>query len=158
MSTNEQVHEQPVAEQPEVKQLHEGQRITEDEAKAAGLQVITDAQQIANIIINWHIDLCNQGQHVLNLDLNNPDDPQKAVIRVYEPLHADADEKGWRALADTEIVAFKHGVRYLLDMVEQLPFSYTPTDADGKVLDEYAATQDLAQDAETQEPNQDSGA
>lgn len=112
--------------------------ISEQAAKDAQFELATDINELATRIVFWHNNVCNQAQHVLNLDLNNPDDPQEVLIKAYDRDHAEADEHGFRALTHAEMVPFKHGVRYVLDMMEQLPFSYTPSDADGNTLPEYS--------------------
>ena len=134
--------------------LHTGKRISTTEAQAAGLELITDPKQMGALMVTWHIDKCNQAQHVLNLDLCNPDDPQQIGIMVYDPTDPTArEEDGYRQLRMDEVVAFKHGVAYMLDLISDLPFSYTPVDADGKVLPQYASEEELAAlEAETDEP------
>lgn len=126
-------------------QVHEGKRISEQAAKEAGLERMTDMAQFGNLVVAWHIDRVNQGQHVLNMDISNPEDPMKGQVWVREPGHPDTDEDGLRPLSDQEVIIFKHGVRYMLDLFEQLPFAYTPTDADGKVLGEYASEDTIAE-------------
>lgn len=125
--------------------------ITKAEAAEKEFVTATDVNLLATNIVFWHTHICNQAQHVLNLDLNNPDDPQEIAIRVYDPEHEDAAEDGFRRLSDAELVPFKHGVRYLFDMFEELPFNYTPSDADGNTLPEYATGE--ADEEEEQKPN-----
>lgn len=108
-------------------------QISEQEAKDGGFIPATDINAFAKLVVDWQINICNQGTHVLNL-VNQPEDPQMIRIWVYEPDHPEANEKGLRPLTEAEVLPFKHGVRYLLDMVEQLPFQYTPSDADGNTL------------------------
>ena len=132
--------------QNEINTVREGETeakaITEDEAKSKGLVRATDGDlsQFAHTVIDWHSFICNQGNHVLNIDNSNPADPNKIAVRVREPDHPDADEDGIRVLTDEELIPFKHGVRFMLDLFEDLPFQYTPTDADGNVLAGYGAT------------------
>lgn len=147
----------------ELTDLHAGKRISSSEAQAAGLELITDPKHMGALMVAWHIDKCNQAQHVLNLDLCNPEDPQQIGIMVYDPKDPTArEEDGFRKLRMDEVVAFKHGVAYMLDLISDLPFSYTPVDADGKVLPQYASEEELAAlEAETDEPTSpanDSGA
>ena len=137
------------AEAPVITQQHpdtlRDPRISEAQAQEAGFVPATDISQFATLVVGWNQHIVNQGQHVLALDLDNPDDPMKVGIRVYQPEHPNADTEGFRLLEDNELVPFKHGVRYMLDMISQLPFDYSPTDADGKVLDEFASQETLAQ-------------
>lgn len=114
-------------------------RITEEEAKSKDFIVATDINNFATLIVGWHTNACNQGQHVLNIDNLNPADAQMIQISVYEPQHPSANDKGFRNLTADELIPFKHGVRYLLDQFEALPFQYSPTDADGETLPGYGS-------------------
>lgn len=136
-------------------------RITEQEATDKNFVKADDVNVLATQVVYWHGNACNQVQHVLNLDNSNPADPQKIGIRVYEPDHPDADENGFRLLLDSELIPFKHGMRYALDQFEELPFQYVPTNADGDTLPGYGANNVDPNEPATEEVQQeakDSGA
>lgn len=123
-------------------------RISEEEANSKDFILATDINNLATLIVGWHTHACNQGQHVLNIDNLNPADGQMIQISVYEPEHPNADDKGFRNLSADELIPFKHGVRYLLDQFESLPFQYAPTDADGETLPGYGSDNAEQTDAE----------
>lgn len=123
--------------------LAEPNAISIEEANSKDFIPATDISQLATSVVFWHTNIMNHGQHVLNIDNGNPDDPQEVGIKVYEPKHAEAGEDGFRLLTPEELVPFKHGVRFLLDMVSELPFNYTPTDADEVPLPGYGSENDI---------------
>lgn len=133
-------------------------RISEKEAVEAGYEKITDVGVISQLIVDWHMHIKNSGQHILNIDNTNPDDPQRIGIRVREPDHPDADETGHRFLSQgAEEIAFKHGVRCMLDLIDTLPFHYTPVDADDNPLPGYTDTPKEQHAEEAQQVDKDSG-
>lgn len=134
---------------PEVEQTELDRVVTTEQAKQAELERIDNVSVFANLVVAWHNQGCNQANHVLNFDFFNPEDPQKIEIRVPDENHPEADENGMRPLMDHEIVPFKHGIAYVMEYLGQLPFHYTPTDADGKVQEQYLT--DADKDAEAKQ-------
>lgn len=129
--------------------------VTTEEAMNAGLERVEDVSVFANLVVAWHVQGCNQAVHVLNHDFFNPDDPQTIEIRVPDETHPEADASGMRPLAPEEIVPFKHGIAYAMEYFGKLPFHYTPTDADGKVQEQYLTDADRNEAEAEQEQQQD---
>lgn len=113
--------------------------IHEDETEI--LDEVKEVSQFATGIYNWHTSLVNQCIHVVNMPERREDDPAFIQVKVTAKGHPDADpETGMRVLKSDEIPSFKAGVQYALDMLQELPFKFLPTDADQNVVPEYAST------------------
>lgn len=113
--------------------------IHEDETEI--LDEVKEVSQFATGIYNWHTNLVNQCIHVVNMPERREDDPAFIQVKVTAKGHPDADpETGMRVLKSDEIPSFKAGVQYALDMLQELPFKFLPTDADQNVVPEYAST------------------
>lgn len=105
------------------------------------LDEVKEISQFATGIYNWHTDLVNQCIHVVNMPERRDEDPAFIQVKVTAKGHPDADpETGMRVLKADEIPSFKAGVQYALDMLQELPFKFLPTDADQNVVPEYAST------------------
>ena len=113
--------------------------VHEDETEI--LDEVKEVSQFATGIYNWHTSLVNQCIHVVNMPERREDDPAFIQVKVTAKGHPDADpETGMRVLKSEEIPSFKAGVQYVLDMLQELPFKFLPTDADQNVVPEYAST------------------
>lgn len=113
--------------------------VHEDETEI--LDEVKEVSQFATGIYNWHTSLVNQCIHVVNMPERREDDPAFIQVKVTAKDHPDADpETGMRVLKSDEIPSFKAGVQYALDMLQELPFKFLPTDADQNVVPEYAST------------------
>lgn len=105
------------------------------------LDEVKEVSQFATGIYNWHTSLVNQCIHVVNMPERRDEDPAFIQVKVTAKGHPDADpETGMRVLKADEIPSFKAGVQYALDMLQELPFKFLPTDADQNVVPEYAST------------------
>lgn len=113
--------------------------VHEDETEI--LDEVKEVSQFATGIYNWHTSLVNQCIHVVNMPERQEDDPAFIQVKVTAKGHPDADpETEMRVLKSEEIPSFKAGVQYALDMLQELPFKFLPTDADQNVVPEYAST------------------
>lgn len=128
---NQEVDEEVVETNPNL--VHED--ATED------LEEVSNVARFATGIYNWHTDLVNQCIHVVNMPERRDEDPAFIQVKVTAKGHPDADpETGMRVLNSEEIPSFKAGVQYALDMLQELPYKFLPTDADQNVVPEYAST------------------
>lgn len=111
--------------------------ISEDEATT--LHQITDLNEFASAILNWHLNALNQVNHVLNMP--EPQEADDTFIETKVRATADyvgtVDENGFRTLDKSEIPAFKAGVQCALDYFATLPVKLLPTDADGNIKPEF---------------------
>lgn len=128
------------AKQPEITQI-EGEEnnpnlVHEDDT--SDLEEIKNISMFASGVVAWHTDICNQANHVIGMP---EQDAKGAVIEIKITSDKATDPSGLRTLDVSEHEAFKAGVRYVYDMFKSLPFSFLPTDADGKVEPEYASTE-----------------
>lgn len=104
------------------------------------LDEVKEISQFATGIYNWHTHIVNQAIHVVNMPERQQDDPAFIQVKVTAKGHPDTDpETGMRILKAEEIPAFKAGVQYMLDMFQELPYKFLPTDADDNVVPEYAS-------------------
>jgi hypothetical protein len=109
--------------------------VTEEEA--SNLDKVDDIDLLSTAFLNWHTNAINQMIHVLNMPEHIDEADKQIEISVRDPHHANADENGFRVLSINEVSAFKAGVRYAYDLVNNLPFKFVPTDADGNIKQEY---------------------
>lgn len=104
------------------------------------LDEVKEISHFATGIYNWHTNIVNQAIHVVNMPERQQDDPAFIQVKVTAKDHPDTDpETGMRILKAEEIPAFKAGVQYALDMFQELPYKFLPTDADNNVVPEYAS-------------------
>lgn len=131
--TNQNVNQEEAVVETNPNLVHEDETEILDEVK--------EVSQFATGIYNWHTSLVNQCIHVVNMPERQEDDPAFIQVKVTAKGHPDADpETGMRVLKSDEIPSFKAGVQYVLDMLQELPFKFLPTDADQNVVPEYAST------------------
>lgn len=110
----------------------------------AELEEVREISHFATAVVNWHTNNCNQAIHAMNMPEHVEGDEAFIQVQVLALGHPDVDpETGMRVLKAEEIPAFKAGIRYLFDLIEELPFKFLPTDADGNVQPEYASTEDV---------------
>lgn len=86
---------------------------------------------VVGLMVNWHIEACNNVQHVLDMPLYVPDTENVSIAVDIAVLNADGDVI-MRPLSPDEVPAFKAGIQYMVDQFATLPFNYVLTDADGK--------------------------
>lgn len=102
--------------------------------QAEGMHKLSEQDVVASII-NWHIHCCNQLTHVLSAPLGEQDVDGNSIDPQVRPLDCVEDSEEWRSLRPDEYEAFKIGIRYALDTIENLPFKYVMTDADGNIVE-----------------------
>lgn len=109
--------------------------VTVDQAKE--LDEVKDVSIFATNIVNWHTGICNQAIHAMNAPEFMPGDDTAIRIEISSTNTERGAVDGKRVLHPQEVEAFKAGIRYLYDMLEELPFKFIPTDADDNIQPEY---------------------
>lgn len=115
--------------------------------QAKDLEEVQSVALLATGFSNWHTNICNQAVHAMNApEFKAGDDSAIRIVISSNNVERGAVD-GERVLHPQEVEAFKAGIRYLFDMLVDLPFKFIPTDADDNIQPEYTSNVEVSNEA-----------